>query len=65
MPTFKEDVKLGTMVPQIRGDDIADGSVGLEHLSPTLQDVVANARESGAIDNDTIDEIVKNVYKPI
>lgn len=45
MSTFKKDIKLGTMVPQIRGDDIADGSVEWEHLSSELQSIVVKIRE--------------------
>lgn len=64
MPTFREDVKLGTKVPLIRGDDIAKGSVGWEHLSQILQSFLAKFR-CDAISNDTIDKIVNNIHKPI
>lgn len=45
MSTFREDIKLGTMVPLIRGDDISDGSIGWEHLSPTLRSIVVKSQE--------------------
>lgn len=64
MPTFREDVKLGTKVPLIRGDDIAEGSVGWKHLSQLLQSVLEKFR-GNPISNDTIDEIVENINKQI
>ena len=41
MSTFREDIKIGTMMPLIKGDDISEKSIGWEHLSPALQSIVA------------------------
>lgn len=38
MPTFREDLKLGTKVPQIRSDDISDGAVTRDKLSGDVRE---------------------------
>lgn len=40
MPTFKEDTKLGTMVPLIKADDLSDGCIGYSKLDDTLKSIL-------------------------
>lgn len=57
MPTFRQDVKLGTNVPLIKTDDISDGAVALDKCSPAFQEMVAgweNARKQIETIPDTI-----------
>lgn len=39
MPTFKEDPKLGTMVPLIKTDDLNDGCISYEKLDDNLKSI--------------------------
>ena len=71
MPTFKQDIKLGTIVPLIKTDDIdklaittdrlADGAVTVKKLSLSLQKLI---RAATGIPPDTILEI-EQVLKDI
>ena len=40
MPTFKEDHKLGTMVPLIKTDDLNDGCIDYSKLDDTLKSIL-------------------------
>lgn len=62
MPTFRQDVKLGTNVPLIKTDDISDGAVTLDKCSPAFQEMVAGW-ESVRKQAETIpDTIMTDVY---
>lgn len=40
MPTFRKDVKLGTMVPLVKTDDINNGAVTEEKLSQAMRKLI-------------------------
>lgn len=46
MATFRQDIKLGTKVPQLNGDDISDGSIGVDKLDSELRDMLDALKES-------------------
>lgn len=45
MPTFRQDVKLGTMVPLVGGSDISDGAITKDKLNKGLvKDIIEEAK---------------------
>ena len=60
MPTFREDVKLGTKVPLIRSDDISDGAVTLDKLGG---DVIGSLTGIERISDAEIDTVIDENLK--
>lgn len=54
MPTFREDIRLGTKVPQMKTEDYEDRSVTTEKLSDKA--VTSEKLETGAVLRDNIQE---------
>lgn len=52
MPTFREDIRLGTKVPQMKTEDYEDGSVTTEKLADEA--VTSSILGNGAVENSNI-----------
>lgn len=52
MPTFRQDFRIGTKVPLIKGDDIADGAVTKEKISKECLDYLTSANFAKILDED-------------
>lgn len=57
MPTFREDIKLGTKVPLVKTDDISDNAVSEEKLSKAFRRKVD---EIGEMTKEEMEDIVKS-----
>ncbi len=57
MPTFQKDIRTGIVVPLLKTDDISDGTITFEKLSPSLRSLIGSGGGSymEAISNDEID----------
>lgn len=49
MPTFKEDHKLGTMVPLIKTDDLNDGCIDYSKLDDILKSIITGGGGGGSV----------------
>lgn len=57
MPTFRQDVKLGTKVPLLNTDDLSDGSITIDKLAPALRNFLPDGPYMEALTNDEIDAL--------
>lgn len=57
MPTFRQDVKLGTKVPLLNTDDLSDGSITIDKLDPPLRNFLPDGPYMEALTNDEIDTL--------
>lgn len=57
MPTFKENLKLGTKTPLIQTDDLSDGAVTADKISKDIVDGIAEKVYSGIYDEIELKDI--------
>ncbi len=57
MPTFRQDVKLGTKVPLLNTDDISDDSITIEKLAPGLRNFIPDGSYMEALTDNEIDTL--------